>query len=79
MVVQRNLALLALRQKRRPVKGSTRCWHAKVPEALLQDAALKLTRRILPGRGPRRRRFSGNPEEMRALSVLVGPIRRRSN
>jgi tetratricopeptide (TPR) repeat protein len=73
IVVQRNWALLALGQAAEARKGIDQALKAgKVPEAMLQDAALKLTQKDYAGaRAAAEGVLQQQPEETRALSVLV--------
>lgn len=73
IVLQRNLALLALGRTAEARKGIDRVLAAgKVPEALLQDAALKLSQKDYVGaRVSAEGVLAQNPEETRALNVLV--------
>ena len=73
VVVQRNWALLALGQAAEARKGIDQVLSAgKVPEALLQDAALKLAQKDYPGaRASAEGALSQTPEDVRALSALV--------
>jgi tetratricopeptide (TPR) repeat protein len=73
VVVQRNWALLLLGQNAEARKGIDQVLSAgKVPEALLQDAALKLEQKDYAGaRASAEAALSQKPEDARALSVLV--------
>jgi tetratricopeptide (TPR) repeat protein len=72
--VQRNWALLALGQKTEARKGIDQVLAtAKVPEALVQDATLRLDQKDYTGaRASAEEALKANPEEVRALNVLVG-------
>jgi len=72
-VVQRNWALLALGRKAEAREGIDQVLSAgKVPEALLQDAALKLALKDYAGaRASAEGVLSQTPEDVRALDVLV--------
>jgi tetratricopeptide (TPR) repeat protein len=74
VATQRNWALLALGQRTEARKGIDHVLStAKVPEALVQDAALKLDQKDYTGaRASAEEALKGNPEEVRALEVLVG-------
>jgi tetratricopeptide (TPR) repeat protein len=74
VVLQRNWALLALGQKAEARKGIDHVLsNAKIPEALVQDAALKLDQKDYTGaRASAEEALKGNPDEVRALNVLVG-------
>jgi tetratricopeptide (TPR) repeat protein len=73
VVVQRNWALLALGQTAEARKGIDQALSAgKVPEALLQDAALKLEQKDYAGaRASAEGALTQSPEDVRALNVLV--------
>jgi tetratricopeptide (TPR) repeat protein len=73
VVVQRNWALLALGQKAEARKGIDRVLAtAKVPEALLQDGVMKQEQADYAGaRASAEEALKGNPEEARALDLLV--------
>jgi len=73
IVVQRNWALLVLGQRADARKGIDQVLAvAKVPEALLQDAALKLAEKDYAGaRASAEAALSRRPEDARPLSVLV--------
>jgi len=73
VVVQRNWALLALGQIAEARKAIDQVLSAgKVPEALLQDAALKLALKDYAGaRASAEGVLAQNPEDPRALDVLV--------
>ena len=73
VVVQRNWALLVLGQNAEARKGIDQVLSAgKVPEALLQDATLKLVQKDYAGaRASAEAALSQKPEDARALSVLV--------
>jgi tetratricopeptide (TPR) repeat protein len=73
VVVQRNWALLALGQKAEARKGIDQVLAAaKIPEALLQDGVLKLDQKDYAGaRASAEGVLSQNPEEVRALNLLV--------
>jgi len=73
LVVQRNWALLALGQKTEARKGIDQALAAgKVPEALLQDAALKLDQKDFAGaRASAAGVLDQTPDDPRALNVLV--------
>lgn len=73
VVVQRNWAFLALGQIAEARKGIDQVLSAgKVPEAQLQDAALKLAQKDYAGaRASAEAALSQKPEDARALSVLV--------
>jgi tetratricopeptide (TPR) repeat protein len=72
-VVARNWAFLALGQAVEARKGIDQVLSAgQVPEALLQDSALKLAQKDHAGaRAAAEKTLSQNPEEVRALNVLV--------
>jgi tetratricopeptide (TPR) repeat protein len=74
VVVQRNWALLTLGQKTEARKGIDQVLaRGKIPEALVQDATLKLDQKDYTGaRASAEEALKGNPEEVRALKVLVG-------
>jgi tetratricopeptide (TPR) repeat protein len=73
VVLQRNRALLALGQKTEARKGIDQVLAtAKVPEALVQDAALKLQQKDYTGaRASAEEALKANPEEVAALKVLM--------
>jgi tetratricopeptide (TPR) repeat protein len=73
VVVQRNWALLALGQRADARNGIDQVLSvAKIPEALLQDAALKLAQKDYAGaRASAEAALSLKPEDARPLSVLV--------
>jgi len=73
VVVQRNWVLLVLGQNAEARKGIDQVLSVgKVPEALLQDAALKLEQKDYAGaRAAAERALSQKPEDARALRVLV--------
>jgi tetratricopeptide (TPR) repeat protein len=73
LVLQRNWALLALGMKDEARKGIDRVLNSrKVPEALLQDAALKLDQKDYSGaRKSIEEALDKAPEDARALFVLV--------
>jgi tetratricopeptide (TPR) repeat protein len=72
-IVERNWALLALAKKEDARKGIDRVLAAgKVPEALIQDAALKVDQKDYAGaRKSIDEALGKTPEDIRALSVLV--------
>ena len=73
VLVQRNWALLALGQKAEARKGIDQLLATgRVPEASLQDGVLKLYQKDYAGaRASAERDLSQNPEEVRALDLLV--------
>jgi len=73
IVVQRNWALLTLGQKAEARKGIDQVLAlGRVPDALLQDAALKLDQKDYSGaRVSAEEALKQNPEDARALNVLV--------
>jgi len=73
VVLQRNWALLALGQKPEARKGvDLLLATGKVPEAWLQDGVMKLEQKDYAGaRASAERDLSQNPEEVRALDLLV--------
>jgi tetratricopeptide (TPR) repeat protein len=73
VLVQRNWALLALGQKAEARKGIDQVLAAvKNPEALIEDAALKLDQKDYAGaRASAEASLSQNPDDVRALYVLV--------
>ena len=73
VIVQRNWALLALGQRAEAREGIDRVLSTgKVPEALLQDAALKLDQKqYTAARASAEEALRQNPEDARALNVLV--------
>jgi tetratricopeptide (TPR) repeat protein len=73
LILQRNWALLALGDKEAARKGIDRVLTAgKVPEALLQDGAMKLDRKDYAGaRKSIEEALDKTPEDVRALFMLV--------
>ena len=73
VILQRNWALLALGQIAEARKGIDQVLGAgKIPEALLQDAALKLAQKDHAGaRTAAEEALSKDPEDSRALALLV--------
>jgi len=73
IVVQRDWALLALGKKAEARKGIDQLLATgKVPEALLQDAALRLSDKDYAGaRASADKELSQNPDDVRALNLLV--------
>jgi tetratricopeptide (TPR) repeat protein len=73
VILQRNWALLALGQAAEARKGIDQVLATgKVPEALLQDAALKLAQKDYTGaRASAEADLTQNPQDVRALNVLL--------
>jgi tetratricopeptide (TPR) repeat protein len=73
IIVERNWALLALGRTAEARKGIDQALASgKVPEASLQDAALKLAQKDYAGaRAAAETALQQNPEEVRALNVIV--------